>query len=88
MPVIKHMGFHVETRLDRYGFYPAGGGAWTAKVWPKNKAREFVLLQRGNIVSRKAVALSSNLPADITRRELQQVEKNARGPARNWNKSW
>jgi len=75
LPVIKQMGFQAEIKLDRYGFYPAGGGIWTAKVGPKDKVRDFILLERGDIVSRKAVAVSSNLPAHVTQRELRQVEK-------------
>ena len=75
LPVIRQMGFCVEVELYRFGFYPAGGGAWSAKVWPKQEQRNFVLTERGNIESREAVAVSSKLPGHITERELQQVQK-------------
>lgn len=74
-PVLRHMGAAVELRLDRYGFYPAGGGAITVDV-PAGSGGlcGLSLTERGQIVSRCARALVSHLPGEIAKRELAVVE--------------
>lgn len=75
LPVIARIGFQVEVELHRYGFYPAGGGVWSAKIFPKKPDQQFDLIERSGIDWRKAVAISANLPAHVTQRELLQVQK-------------
>lgn len=75
LPVIARMGYRVETELDRYGFYPAGGGAWRVLIYPMEAATKFDLTARGEVLSQLAVATSSHIPEHITERELAQVQK-------------
>lgn len=73
LPLVNRMGPNVETQLERHGFYPAGGGKFTVKVTPCVKLQPFRLLERGEIRSRRARALVSNLPPNIANRELKVV---------------
>jgi RNA 3'-terminal phosphate cyclase (ATP) len=75
LPVIAQMGYRAEVELNRYGFYPAGGGAWKVKLHPMQAVAKLDLVERGEVMNQYAVATSSQLPKHITERELQQVKK-------------
>src|SRR5205809_4457366 len=34
LPLVRRMGPNVSVRLERYGFYPAGGGRFVAEIEP------------------------------------------------------
>lgn len=74
LPLLCRMGAAVELRLERPGFYPAGGGLLVATVTPSSLA-PIELLERGPIVRRCATALMSGLPGDIGKRELAVVRE-------------
>jgi RNA 3'-terminal phosphate cyclase (ATP) len=67
------MGPRITIRLERYGFYPAGGGRFTVDVQPVQALQGFDLLERGEITQRTAQVLLANLPPHIARRELDTV---------------
>jgi RNA 3'-terminal phosphate cyclase (ATP) len=74
LPHMHAMGFPCEVRFDAYGFYPAGGGAWTAKVAPRlTGAPRFSLLSRGSLCDARITALLARLPANIGQREVRGV---------------
>lgn len=73
LPLIKRMGPQLEARLERYGFYPAGGGRWVADIRPCEQLQPLQLTERGAILKCQAQALRSRLPEPITQRELQTV---------------
>lgn len=70
LPLIEKMGPRVKVELQRYGFYPAGGGRFTVEITPSASLRPFMLGERGGIVAKKIVALVANLPDHIAHREL------------------
>lgn len=69
VPLVERMGAGVTVELERAGFYPAGGGRFTATVTP-GPLRPVTLHERGATVHSRAVALLSNLPGEIGKREL------------------
>jgi RNA 3'-terminal phosphate cyclase (ATP) len=71
VPVVNRLGPRVETSLSRAGFYPAGGGSFTATVRPSGSLAHLELLSRGDIVARRVTALLANLPRHIAERELR-----------------
>ena len=75
LPVIARMGYKAEVELDRYGFYPAGGGAWEVRIHPMQGVAKLDLTERGDVLSQLAIATSSKIPEHITERELAQVQK-------------
>jgi len=75
LPVIARMGYKANVELQRYGFYPAGGGVWKVRIHPMQGVARLDLMERGDVVNRVAVATSSQIPKHITERELAQVQK-------------
>ena len=73
LPLINRMGPRVEARLERYGFYPAGGGRWNADIQPCQRLQPLRLGERGAVLERQAQALLARLPDHIAQRELQMV---------------
>ena len=75
LPVIHRLGPRIEIRLEKYGFYPAGGGRLTATVEPCERLSSICLLERGEIDRRAAVAIVANLPRSIAQREMDTIAK-------------
>jgi RNA 3'-terminal phosphate cyclase (ATP) len=75
LPVAHRLGPKIEIRLERYGFYPAGGGRFTATIEPCERLSTIQLLERGEIERRSAVAIVANLPRSIAQREIDTIAK-------------
>lgn len=75
LPLVNRMGPSTEAHLERPGFYPAGGGRFEVTVAPSPKLAGFDLLQRGDVVRRRARAVVSGLPARIAERELTVIQR-------------
>ena len=74
LPLAGRMGARVEVKLERPGFYPAGGGLFTARVTPVEAWSRLELMERGSLVSRRVRALVARLPAHIGHRELAVMQ--------------
>lgn len=75
LPAIGKLGPRVALKLERYGFYPAGGGSFSATIEPSTLLSPVQLIDRGDIVHRKAIAIVANLPRRIAEREIDTVAK-------------
>lgn len=75
LPLVGRMGARVALELERYGFYPPGGGRVTAHVEPAGSLAPLELLARGRIHARRARALVVKLPPSIGERELAVVSE-------------
>jgi RNA 3'-terminal phosphate cyclase (ATP) len=73
LPVLQKMGAGVHTVLDRYGFYPAGGGRFQVEIDPVTRLYGINLEKRGEITSKKARAIVSNIPVSVGHRECQTI---------------
>ena len=73
LPFIRHMGPQVDLTLERYGFYPAGGGEFRACITPSARLKGLVTGVRGEIVSKSVVAVVAHLPGHIAKREIEMV---------------
>lgn len=69
LPVISRLGARVTTALERRGYYPAGGGRFTAEVHPTSSWQPLELHERGAVLARRARILLANLPASIASAE-------------------
>lgn len=74
LPLVRRMGAQAEARLERVGFYPAGGGCFTATIAGGQPLRPLELLHRGEVKVRRARAVYANLPKSIADRELRAVQ--------------
>jgi RNA 3'-terminal phosphate cyclase (ATP) len=80
LPLIAALGPRVEVQLERYGFYPAGGGSFLARIEPCQTLKPMQLVNRGEITGKTASAIVANLPRNIAQRELNTV-----ADLLNWN---
>ena len=70
LPLVNRAGPNVSVELQRYGFYPPGGGRFNVYVEPSAEMKRLDLVERGAILSERARALVVNLPAHVAEREL------------------
>lgn len=80
LPLLGRMGARIEARLERYGFYPAGGGRFEITITPVKKLEPIELNERGRILDRRANALVAHLPRNIAERELGVIHKKLSWP--------
>lgn len=73
LPLVNRMGPKVSAKLERRGFYPAGGGKFTVTIEPASKLQPLELLERGELLICDAHAIVANLPAEIAERELATI---------------
>ena len=71
LPVVRSLGADVQIALDRPGYYPAGGGRFTARIAGGAALQPLRLLERGAILRRRARAQVSRLPRHIAAREVK-----------------
>jgi RNA 3'-terminal phosphate cyclase (ATP) len=81
LPLLSRMGPKVTVNLERYGFYPAGGGRFVAEIEPCEKLSSLVLTERGEVTHRRVLAIVANLPRNIAQRELDTASHQLNWPA-------
>ncbi len=75
LPLIQRLGASVKAKLDRHGFYPAGGGKMRVVIEPAEKLGPIELLNRGEVIGIKCVAILASLPRHIAERELKVLKR-------------
>lgn len=73
LPLLARMGGHVDVRLERPGFHPAGGGRLHIHIEPTTGLKPLSLLETPRVRRICASALVANLPRDIATRELDVI---------------
>lgn len=80
LPLVNRTGPQVTIELERYGFYPPGGGCFSVYVEPAAHLQPLHLTERGKILAKRARALVVNLPSSIGERELAVVREQMNWP--------
>jgi len=70
LPLIEKMGPKFRASLERYGFYPAGGGRFVVDIEPCGVLRPIEVEERGDVSKPKVHAVVANLPRHIAQREV------------------
>lgn len=72
LPLLEQIGPKVTIKLERYGFYPPGGGKVVVDIvpTPTSQLRELKLESRGKMRKRNARVLLVKLPKHVGDREL------------------
>jgi len=73
--VVNRMGPLVTARLERHGFYPAGGGRFTVEIQPASGLEPLELMEPGDIVARHLHGIVSRLPRRIAEVETEFLRK-------------
>jgi RNA 3'-terminal phosphate cyclase (ATP) len=74
-PALRKMGYGISAKINRYGFYPAGGGEIEVEIAPLADAQVLHLERRGSEQWRSLEAVISNLSGSIAERELAEAGK-------------
>lgn len=75
LPMIEKMGPRISVRLERYGFYPAGGGRLVIEITPVPKLAPIDIGDRGETLKAEVNAIVANLPRHIAQREVNTAAK-------------
>lgn len=73
IPQLEKMGPKIDVTLSTYGFYPAGGGAFTVDVTPVKSLDSLSLNRRGKLLKRRVTGIVSAISAGIARRETSRL---------------
>jgi RNA 3'-terminal phosphate cyclase (ATP) len=79
-PRLADMGSRIEIDLQRFGFYPAGGGVVMARVTPCAALQPRTWMTRGERRAAYAEAFVAGVPGRVAQRELECV-----GRGMNWS---
>jgi len=80
-PVLRQMGGCIESDLEAWGFYPAGGGRMLVKIVPvAGRLRPVELCDRGSLVRVEVTAAVSRVPREIAEDECRLVRGGAEFP--------
>jgi RNA 3'-terminal phosphate cyclase (ATP) len=80
--VLADMGATIDIQLNRFGFYPAGGGEVIAKIEPCRQLQPIELMTPGKRLSAYAESFIASVPASVATRELESV-----GASLGWDES-
>lgn len=73
LPLVCRTGPRISAELQRYGFYPPGGGSFSVMIEPGAERNRLDLLERPRILSAHARALVVRLQPHIAARELAVI---------------
>jgi RNA 3'-terminal phosphate cyclase (ATP) len=81
LPLLGSLGVFAEIEIQKWGWYPMGGGIITAQLQPAQVLAPVSLIHRGSLVRITGVSAASNLPKEIPVRQQQRALKrlSARG---------
>lgn len=73
LPLLQKMGARVEAKLERFGFYPAGGGLVRVEVEESPRLGRLELLEVGQERLATARILLAQIPEHVGRREAKTI---------------
>lgn len=76
LPWTKRMGIDIHLELERYGFYPRGGGKIVATVHPmREEGKTLDLLDRGQLIHLQATVLVAKQPEELVKKEVKELSR-------------
>jgi RNA 3'-terminal phosphate cyclase (ATP) len=79
LPTLKSMGISSEATLEKWGWYPRGGGVIHLKINPIQELKAISLIDRGGLKKIRGLSATSNLPKHVGERQrdyaLRRIEK-------------
>jgi RNA 3'-terminal phosphate cyclase (ATP) len=80
LPLLARIGPRVSVALERPGFYPAGGGRFTAIIEPAGALARLGLGERGEVIEREVRVVIASLNRRIAERELGRLRERLAWP--------
>lgn len=81
VPLLHQMGANIQLRLNRFGFYPAGGGEVVVEIAPVKRLSGLRIESKGARRNAFAESFCAGIPANVGQRELEEVESAFKWPA-------
>jgi RNA 3'-terminal phosphate cyclase (ATP) len=75
LPLLTRIGPVVEVHLERYGFFPGGGGQIRAEITPSRSLAQLRLVEGGKVSNCRARAVVARLPEEIGERECRTIAR-------------
>jgi RNA 3'-phosphate cyclase len=75
LPTLEFMGVSTEAAIEKWGFYPKGGGKIQLKINPVHELKPISLVDRGSLKKIRGVSAISNLPRHVGERQKEQALK-------------
>ena len=75
IPMAAQFGFQGSLKLNRWGWYPKGGGEVTANIQPTSEWCGVDLRVRGKLKEIRGISAASNLPTHVLNRQRSQSQK-------------
>ncbi len=79
LPMLARLGIAATASIERWGFYPVGGGQITVRVSGGQRPQAVDFLERGRLVSVHGVSAVGNLPMHIAERQARRAEAVLKG---------
>ncbi len=73
LPLLARQGPRFGSRLERWGFYPAGGGRFEVEVVPAARLRRLELVERGALKASRVFGVAAGLPRAIAARSVESA---------------
>ncbi len=75
LPTLKSMGVSAEATIEKWGFYPKGGGKIQLKINPVHEFKPIYLFDRSPLKKIRGISAISNLPKHVADRQREQALK-------------
>jgi len=78
LPTLQWMGVSANATIEKWGFYPKGGGRIQLEINPVLELKPISLVERGSLKKIRAISAVSNLPKHVAERQKEQALKRIR----------
>ena len=75
LPHLDSMGVSVDATIDKWGFYPRGGGTVKLEIKPVHELKPVNLIERGSLKKVRGLSAVSALPKHVAERQREQALK-------------
>ncbi len=78
LPALRPMGVSVDALIEKWGFYPKGGGRVQLKISPVDELKPLSLVKRDLLKRISGISAIANLPKHVAERQKEQALKRIR----------
>lgn len=72
-PTLNLMGINIKSGIERWGWYPKGGGRVWVEIEPQKEIKPISLIERGGLKKIKGISATCNLPRHIGERQRNYI---------------
>jgi len=73
LPILQWMEVSANAAIEKWGFYPKGGGKIQLEINPVRELKPISLVERGLLKKIRGISASSNLPKHVAERQKEQT---------------